>query len=104
MKDKVDKPEDLEALKKASKGDLITIISILREELSKAREDKSKKDKTKSECAIIRKTVENTSLSERFLCALFNMNRKTYLNYKNIKNHGVINRKDFKHNNPEYRR
>ncbi|MCF0125025.1 MAG: hypothetical protein HUJ68_04595 [Clostridia bacterium] len=97
--EKVKKPPNYDILKKGSKEDLITIISILQEENEKLKKEKSEKEKRKSDCAIIKRISSNTKFSERELCVCFSINRKTYYNYKKIPNHANGYRKDFKHNN-----
>lgn len=92
-------PNRRKILQDADKEDLITMIEIMEEEINKSKEEKSKKDKTKSLCKLINKISINSSLSERKLTLYFKVNRKTYHNYKNVVGHGNIFRKDYKHNN-----
>jgi hypothetical protein len=81
------------------KETLIGIIKILEEENNKLRDDKTKKASRINKIRIIKVIKDNFSISHRRLCIFFHINWKTYLNYKNIPNHAVIVRKDFKHNN-----
>lgn len=87
-----------ENLKDGSKEDLVTIIQILKEELEKEYAKKNNKEKNKTKCSIAKRMSTNTRFSERRLTSAFNINRKTYHNYKNVINHGEVFRQDFKHN------
>lgn len=96
-------PARRKILEDADKEDLITIIEILEDELKKSKSEKIKKQQTKAFCLIIRKIVKYTKLSERKTAFYFEINRKTYHNYKNVVGHGDVYRKDFKHNNWYYK-